>query len=479
MNRERHSWLYDVLFLLVFLLAGYLRLTGVDWGEGGGQHPDENFFSSVVDSLRTQTCADPAISADACPPEQLRSMGFGDYFSSATSPLNPYNRGFSFYVYGNLPMTIIRVLADATDQTNLRVYARHFSAFADLFAILFLYLLVSHMYGRRVGLLAALFSALTVMQIQQSHFFTVDLFVNTFALLALCFAVAILESREEKVKNRDWLTEEGAYIQDSEDDLEPPPSRLTSLEPLIADIKFLLRNRFFLLSVGFGVALGMAMASKINIAPLAVALPAAFILRFFIQKKERGESLTDNWILNTDYWTLTVLCLIAGGLATIISFRIFQPYAFDGVGLDPRWIADLAQQRAQATGEADLPWNLQWARRSHLYSFTNLTVWGLGLPLGILAWAGFLYMGWRILKGEWRHALLWGWTAIYFFWQSLQFNPTMRYQLPIYPLLAMMAAPRTRRGRRSPDRASCAATRPASPALRLPWPRSQAQPSKP
>jgi YYY domain-containing protein len=69
-----------------------------------------------------------------------------------------------------------------------------------------------------------------------------------------------------------------------------------------------------------------------------------------------------------------------------------------------------------------------------------LTIWGLGLPLGILAWIGFLYMGWRILKGEWRHALLWGWTAAYFIWQSLQFNPTMRYQLPIYPLLAMMAA---------------------------------------
>ncbi|MCL4259712.1 MAG: hypothetical protein KJZ52_03700, partial [Anaerolineales bacterium] len=38
------------------------------------------------------------------------------------------------------------------------------------------------------------------------------------------------------------------------------------------------------------------------------------------------------------------------------------------------------------------------------------------------------------------HALLWGWTAAYFLWQSFQFNPTMRYQLPIYPLLAMMAA---------------------------------------
>ena len=65
----------------------------------------------------------------------------------------------------------------------------------------------------------------------------------------------------------------------------------------------------------------------------------------------------------------------------------------------------------------------------------------MGLPLGLLAWAGFLWIAWRMLKGEWqRHVLLWSWTAIYFTWQSLQYNPTMRYQLPIYPLLCMMGA---------------------------------------
>jgi YYY domain-containing protein len=53
---------------------------------------------------------------------------------------------------------------------------------------------------------------------------------------------------------------------------------------------------------------------------------------------------------------------------------------------------------------------------------------------------GFLLMGWRIVKGEWKHLLLWGWTLFYFGWQSMQFNPTMRYQLPVYPLLCMMAA---------------------------------------
>ena len=430
--REKNPWLYDVLFLLVFLLAGYLRLTGLDWGQGGGQHPDENHFSGVLESLRTQTCDNPILPVQACPPNLKHWISIGDYFNSATSPLNPYNHNVGSYVYGDLPMTIIRIAADATNQVNLREFGRQFSAFADLFAILFLYLLVSHLYGRRVGLLASLFSALTVMQIQQSHFFTVDLFVNAFAFLALLFAVAILEH-----KGKDIEDDEEPASEVEEKAGEAPEESLRSAYLTLRPFVF---NPLFFFSLAFGLALGMAMASKINIAPLAVVLPAAFGLRYLIQKKDSGQPLLQNWSGDTNYWTLVVVCLIAGGLATFLSFRIFQPYAFNGLGLDPRWVADLTQQRAQATGEADLPWNLQWARRSHLYSFTNLTVWGLGLPLGILAWVGFLYMGWRILKGEWRHALLWGWTALYFLWQSLQFNPTMRYQLPIYPLLAMMAA---------------------------------------
>ena len=168
--------------------------------------------------------------------------------------------------------------------------------------------------------------------------------------------------------------------------------------------------------------------------PAGFALPGAFAIRLLQNKGERER------FIRSEHWRLISVYLIAGGIAALISFRIFQPYAFDGILPNEQWIANIAEQRVQARGDADLPWNLQWARRTHLYSFENLTIWGLGLPLGILAWAGFLYMGWRIVKGEWRHLLLWGWTAFYFLWQSMQFNPTMRYQLPIYPLLAMMAA---------------------------------------
>ncbi|MBV5331447.1 glycosyltransferase family 39 protein, partial [bacterium] len=309
-------------------------------------------------------------------------------------------------------MTLVRVTAEAFDMDGLgtlKLLARQMSAMADLFTIFVLYLIVSGLYGRKVGLFSAAFSALTVMQIQQSHFFTTDLYVNLFMFLAIYFAVEIVNRGKVDYEKRN--TRYGLHI---------------LLHPLLW------------LSVGFGLMLGMAMASKINAAALAIMLPGAFAIRYFLHDHNPKRN-TEHESLPPDYWSLITVFLIAGGLATLVSFRIFQPYAFEGLGLNVQWLSNIMEQRAQAAG-SDLPWNLQWARRSHLYSFTNLTTWGLGLPLGILAWAGFLLMGWRIVKGEWRHLLLWGWTAFYFLWQSLQFNPTMRYQLPIYPLLAMMAA---------------------------------------
>jgi YYY domain-containing protein len=430
---EKRAWFYDFLFICVLLIAGFLRLTGVEWGEGYHQHPDELFLMGVMDNLRAHACDIPNVPVDMCPADQKHWLSIGEYFDTAKSTLNPYNRGFAFFVYGNLPMTLVRYAMELTGNEgigNSKFFARQFSALADLFTIFILYLMVSSLYGRRIGLFTATFSTFAVMQIQQSHFFTTDLFTNLFMFLAIYFAVAIVEY--QNLENRNQVLELGKEELDDQSDPQP----------LITNYQFLIttfiRNPLFWLSIGFGFMLGMAMASKINAAALAILLPGAFLVRYLMHYKNR--KLNGDIVPAGDYWTLMTIFLIVGGLATIISFRIFQPYAFSGLGLNPQWVANISQQRVQASGLADLPWNLQWARRSHLYSFTNLTVWGLGLPLGILAWAGFLLMGWRIIKGEWKHLLLWGWTAFYFLWQSFQFNATMRYQLPIYPLLCMMAA---------------------------------------
>ena len=190
------------------------------------------------------------------------------------------------------------------------------------------------------------------------------------------------------------------------------------------------------MSIGFGVALGCAMASKLSAAPVAFVLPVAFgvvVLRKPARERPR-------WLINA---------MIYLGMAAFISmlvFRIFQPYAFLGPGFlgvrpNPQWVANIKEQRAQAAGDIDFPPSLQWARRPIWFSAQNMAEWGLGIPLAILAAFGFLWAGWRMLKGDWeQHVVLWLWGGFYFVWQSMQFNPTMRYQLPTYPILAIYAA---------------------------------------
>ncbi len=77
---------------------------------------------------------------------------------------------------------------------------RTIMAIADTFTVLLVFLLADRIYGRRkgrwwVGLLAAAFSAFTVLQIQLSHFFAVDPISTTFTVLALYGALRMSEDR--------------------------------------------------------------------------------------------------------------------------------------------------------------------------------------------------------------------------------------------------------------------------------------------
>ncbi len=121
----------------------------------------------------------------------------------------------------------------------------------------------------------------------------------------------------------------------------------------------------------------------------------------------------------------------------------FHGPGFFGLNLNSKWMDNIRELSNQSTGDVDFPPALQWARRPISFALQNMVLWGLGLPLGILAWAGFLWMAFRILRvrGEWRqHLLLWGWTGLYFAYQSYNWTRAMRYQMLVYPTLAIIAA---------------------------------------
>ena len=129
-----------------------------------------------------------------------------------------------------------------------------------------------------------------------------------------------------------------------------------------------------------------------------------------------------------------------------LAFRIFQPYAFAGPGLlglqiNEDWLKVIQEVTNQVAGNSDWPPNTHWTSRPITYAWTNMVTWGLGLPLGLAGWLGWLWAGWRMLKGDWRkHLLPFAWVAGYFFWQNALFWRYMRYFLPIYPFIILFAA---------------------------------------
>ena len=427
----RSTWrnlIFNLTLILILLVGALLRFSGIDWGEYSFMHPDERFLLMVGSSIQ--------------PVDSL-----SEYFDTANSSLNPHNRGHGFYVYGTLPLFLARYAVQAffgqSGLVEMTDAGRFLAAIADLLIVLLVYLIANRLYGTRVALLATAFSAATVLQIQQAHYFTMDPFITFFTVLAIYFSVQIAMSAWPAHPEQRSTADQELVHQAEVSSLETSRQRVHAFAPqtqqasnLTAQFARVVAHPLFLSSIAFGFALGCAVASKINAAPVAMMLPAALGIRLYLLPPEERQSR-----LAEAFWFLAL-----GAFTSLLVFRLFQPYAFSGPGFfglipNDAWIANIREQRIQATGDIDFPPAMQWARRPIWFSFQNMVLWGLGLPLGILAWTGFLAVGWRIWKGDWRaHILPWGWVAFYFTWQSLQFNPTMRYQYPVYPFLAIFAA---------------------------------------
>ncbi|MCX6054935.1 MAG: DUF2298 domain-containing protein [Chloroflexi bacterium] len=391
-------WVWDALIVLILLVGAYFRFTGIRWDASYHLHPDERFLTMVATAIT--------------PAENLEQ-----YFDTANSPLNPNNRGYTFYVYGTLPLFIVRYIGEWIGQTGydqINVVGRAVSGAFDLGTIFLVFLIGKKLYNNsKLGLLAALFSSLAVLQIQLSHYFTVDNVSNFFAYAAIFAALFIVT----------------AVDQDSNFIAEPPKTGFLN------GISMTNWNSFVAYAA-FGILFGLALASKVSMWALAALLP----LSSFIYYSKLSPEKKEREVL------LIIRNLVLAGVLALLTFRVFQPYAFSGPGflglkLNPNWIGNLKELSNLSTGDVDVPYALQWARRPITFALTNLVQWGLGIPMGVLALSGFLWMGWRMVKGDWaKHILLWSWVAFILGTQSFNWVRSMRYLLPLYPALALIAS---------------------------------------
>ncbi|HEY5903245.1 MAG TPA: glycosyltransferase family 39 protein, partial [Anaerolineales bacterium] len=315
------------------------------------------------------------------------------YFDPTTSSLSPYSLpNMGLYIYGMLPVYLVKGAALLLHQENydrITLIGRAMSAVFDLGAILLLFLIARRLHGARTGLLAAALMSVSVLNIQLSHFYAVDTFANLFILGTLYFLLRALDGGR-------WLD--------------------------------------FALT---GLMFGLGLASKLSV--MTLAAPILVVGGLDMLRRLRGGDAR----LGIEQNLVRLLTLF---LVAFVTFRVVQPIAFSGPGfwdlsLNPRWVADVVEQQKTASGKSDLPWVQQWTGRSAAYPLYNIVFWGMGLPLGLAAIVGFGLAAYELWRRRIAQDLLpITYVGVTFLYHALTFVKFMRYFLPIYPFLAMMAA---------------------------------------
>ena len=144
------------------------------------------------------------------------------------------------------------------------------------------------------------------------------------------------------------------------------------------------------------------------------------------------------WYKQRDFLDAFCMLVFASSIALLI-FLLVEPYAL----LDFNNFCRLVIQEGDvARGELDVPYTRQFAGTiPYLYDGQNMVLWGMGVTLGCSALAALLWFIWRVLTrdaGSWLVVL--SWVLVYSAIVGSFYTKYMRYMLPIYPLLTLMAA---------------------------------------
>lgn len=353
-----------LIFLFIILLAFAFRLYGFNWDSDQHLHPDERFLTMVASDIDL--------------PGKI-----SDYFDPQTSTLSPYNHHYSFFVYGTLPLNLVKIvgqLIGKTDYDNLHFVGRFLSTLFDIGIIFLLYKISQKIKPRQtsLALLSAFLYAIMVLPIQLSHFFAVDTFLSFFLLLSFYFLIS---------------------------------------SPL---------NFFSVLALSFSFA--ASLACKVSALYFAPIIALVFSVSLFKNKKQFSKHL---------------LILSLFPLFTPVFYRLLQPHLFVSANwfnwwLHPQFVQNIKELQSFSNPDSWFPPAVQWQGTVPiLFPLKNIFLWGLGLPLSLSLILSF-FKNLKFLRRHFILLLAYLWILILLVYQGSQVTKTMRYFLPIYPYLALL-----------------------------------------
>jgi YYY domain-containing protein len=269
----------------------------------------------------------------------------GTIFDSDKSTLNP-----GWFAYGSLPLYTLKlcqvVLSSlpGVEINDLRVVGRLLSALADVVTVWVVFKLGISVHSRRAGVLSAALVSMAVIHVQLSHFYTVDTLLVLLTVASLYFLIQV--SKYGKLK-----------------------------DSLLA-----------------GTLIGLGLATKISLLPIFLPFVIAHFF-YLISAIETGVS-RDGGLSRLGSSVLKGSIL--GIIASFVAFIVVQPYVI----LDwAQFLSDFTEQSEMVRRIRDYPYTRQYVDTTpYLYHLRQLTMWGLGLPLGITVWFGLLYSSLRGLS---------------------------------------------------------------------------------
>ena len=387
----RVSWSFYVLLVILVVALG-LRLNGVNWDQGYGFHPDERdiymrsgcMYELLTDAPNAQDCGYLRDVPDAQP----GLPGVGTLLDKDRSPLNP--RWFplgSILIYLMVFFRSVAELFTDLNSMDMRYFGRPLSALADVGSVAMVFILGRRLYGRGVGLLAAGLTAVSVIHIQNSHFFRPETFSVFFTLVSFWAMWRMLERKR-------------------------------------------LRDSALL-----GLMLGLAMAPKVSILPILAPLFLVYWYRVLDEADGYWSGITPELVRRIFGHAALAAVIAAGVFLTTAPYALLDIKAFAG---------DVATQADMARNAGLWPFTVQYiGTPAFIYQIQQSSVWGLGIPLGVVAWMSipFTALAAKFSKSDRRADLfLLAWVVPGFIFLETFEVHFLRYVFPLMPVMIIMAA---------------------------------------
>ncbi len=405
-------WL-NLLIIPIVLLAAGLRLFGNDWDAYEHFHPDERYISWVAATIERPSTLDEAFD----PHRSTLNLFYWPAIDTTAGIKVPQDEPRNF-AYGHLPIyatvLVTRLLeqippfgdtgfinqkllngAELIEFDYVTVIGRAMAAVVDALTVLLIFRLGKIVFDVKVGLLAAVLLALTVMHIQSAHFFITDPWMALFVVAAILNMVKAINGGR--------------------------------------------------LSLGAAALFtGLAVGSKFS----AIMLGLPLLVTAVIVHNERNYR-TSRIIFST----LLVLLLAAGTFVLTNPFAVLD-WTCDAItpafwnipeiNWGSCYLFNVAKQSSMVSGAGDVPFTRQYTGTLPFIYFGEMVArWGMGWPLAIASLVGIVWSFWAALRHteqKMSHLIIYLWIIPFALVSGRFFVKFMRYLLPLTPFLVLYAA---------------------------------------